>query len=168
MSKLRAIYSGLNYIPTFFTDTSLTSEDIFKITEFPLRLTAGKNLFKLQGNAENLKIGSNIECEVLDSNGDAIYSELLSYIDEDKSRVFAIYVYEDTPPGPATVTLIGEVSRINNINIPEDWRNKINVKWSRQLPTNPTAPNESEIIFNIEPTVTISENIGIQLSFHTR
>ncbi len=163
MSKLRAIYSGLNYIPTFFTDTSLTSEDIFKITEFPLRLTAGKNLFKLQGNAENLKIGSNIECEVLDSNGDAIYSELLSYIDEDKSRVFAIYVYEDTPPGPATVTLIGEVSRINNINIPEDWRNKINVKWSRQLPTNPTAPNESEIIFNIEPTVTISENIGIQL-----
>ena len=163
MSKLRAIYSGLNYIPTFFTDTSLTSEDIFKITEFPLRLTAGKNLFKLQGNAENLKIGSNIECEVLDSNGDAIYSELLSYIDEDKSRVFAIYVYEDTPPGPATVTLIGEASRINNINIPQEWRNKINVKWSRQLPTNPTAPNESEIIFDNEPTVTISENIGIQL-----
>ena len=163
MSKSRAIYSGLKNIPTFFTDPSLTSEDIFKITEFPLRLTSGKNLFKLQGNPENLKLGSGIACEVLDSNGDAIYSELLSYIDEDKSRVFAIYIYEDTPPGPATVTLVGEVSTLNNINIPDQWRNKINVKWSRQLPTNPTAPNESEIIFVNEPTVTISENIGVQL-----
>ena len=163
MSKSRAIYSGLSNIPTFFTDPSLTSEAIFKITEFPLRLTSGKNLFKLQGNAENLKLGSGIACEVLDSNGDAIYSELLSYIDEDKSRVFAIYIYEDTPPGPSTVTLVGEVSTLNNINIPEQWRNKINVKWSRQLPTNPTAPNESEIIFVNEPTVTISENIGVQL-----
>jgi hypothetical protein len=163
MSKSRAIYSGLSNIPTFFTDPTLTSEAIFKITEFPLRLTSGKNLFKLQGNAENLKLGSGIACEVLDSNGDAIYSELLSYIDEDKSRVFAIYIYEDTPPGPSTVTLVGEVSTLNNINIPEQWRNKINVKWSRQLPTNPTAPNESEIIFVNEPTVTISENIGVQL-----
>jgi hypothetical protein len=161
MSKSRAIYSGLSNIPTFFTDPTLTSEAIFKITEFPLRLTAGKNLFKLQGNPENLKLGSGISCEVLDSNGDAIYSELLSYIDEDKSRVFAIYIYEDTPPGPSTVTLVGEVSTLNNINIPEQWRNKINVKWSRQLPTNPTAPNESEIIFVNEPTVTISENIGV-------
>ena len=163
MSKLRAIYSGLQYIPTFFTDTSLTSEDVFKITEFPLRLTAGKNLFKLQGNASNLKLGSNIECEVLDANGNAIYSEILSYIDEDKSRVIAIYIYEDTPPGPSTVTLIGEISTINNINVPSEWRNKINVKWSRQLPTNPTTPNESEIIFVNEPNVTVSENIGVQL-----
>ena len=163
MSKLRAIYSGLQYIPTFFTDTSLTSEDVFKITEFPLRLTAGKNLFKLQGNPTNLRLGSSIECEVLDSNGNAIYSELISYIDEDKSRVFAIYIYEDTPPGPATITLIGEISTINNINVPSDWRNKINVKWSRQLPTNPTTPNESEIIFVNEPNVTVSENIGVQL-----
>jgi len=163
MSKLRAIYSGLQYIPTFFTDTSLTSEDVFKITEFPLRLTAGKNLFKLQGNASNLKLGSNIECEVLDANGNAIYSEILSYIDEDKSRVIAIYIYEDTPPGPSTVTLIGEISTINNINVPAEWRNKINVKWSRQLPTNPTTPNESEIIFVNEPNVTVSENIGVQL-----
>ena len=141
MSKLRAIYSGLQYIPTFFTDTSLTSEDIFKITEFPLRLTAGKNLFKLQGNQTNLKLGSGIECEVLDSNGNTIYSQVLDYIDEDKSRVIAIYVYEDTPPGPATVTLIGELSSLNNLSIPSRWKNKINVKWSRQLPTNPTAPN---------------------------
>ena len=163
MSKSRAIYSGLSNIPTFFTDPTLTSEAIFKITEFPLRLTAGKNLFKLQGNAENLKLGSGIACEVLDSNGDAIYSELLNYIDEDKSRVFAIYIYEDTPPGPTTVTLVGEISTLNNTTIPDIWRNKINVKWSRQLPTNPTAPNESEIIFVNEPTVTISENIGVQL-----
>ena len=52
MSKLRAIYSGLQYIPTFFTDTSLTSEDIFKITEFPLRLTAGKNFLTSQATPD--------------------------------------------------------------------------------------------------------------------
>ena len=59
--------------------------------------------------------------------------------------------------------LIGQLSNLNDIVIPNEWKNIPNVKWSRTLPVNPTTPNESEIIFTTEPNIKISENIGIQL-----
>jgi hypothetical protein len=87
-------------------DTSLTSPDYFQISEFPLRLTAGKNLFKLRGHPTNLKYWRVLNLEVLDYNGDPIYYEVVNYLDEDKSRIIAIYIYEDTSPGDCTITLI--------------------------------------------------------------
>lgn len=158
MAKQRAVYRGLQFIPTYVTDTSPASPDVFKITKLPLRFTAGKNLIKIQGNTNNLKVGTRVEVEVLDYNGNPIYSEFINYLDEDKSRVIAIYIYEDTPPGDCTVTVTGILS-----DVPEEWRNKTNVKWIREFPVNPTDPNETEIIFTTEPTVTVSENVGVQL-----
>ena len=46
MERKEAVYKGLEFIPVFYEDQSLTSPDYFQISEFPLRLTAGKNLFK--------------------------------------------------------------------------------------------------------------------------
>jgi hypothetical protein len=46
MKRKEAVYKGLEFVPVYFQDTSLTSPDYFQITEFPTRLTAGKNLFK--------------------------------------------------------------------------------------------------------------------------
>ena len=43
MKRKEAVYKGLRDIPVYFEDTSLTSPDYFQITEFPLRLTAGKD-----------------------------------------------------------------------------------------------------------------------------
>jgi len=163
MARKRAIYSGLQYIPTFFTDTSAASPDVFIVSEFPPRLTAGKNLFKLKGNSENLKLGVYVDVEVLDSSGAPIYSEVIEYITDSGERIVSIHVYEDTPTGEATVTLLSELSQLNDTQIPNEWKDKPNVKWTRSLPVNPISPNESEIIFTREPTVTIAENIGIQL-----
>ena len=120
MRKKILIYRGLQFTPVWFEDTSLTSPDYFKITEFPNDLTAGKNLFKLQLNKDKLRLGSLVECEVLDYNGNAIYHELIDYIDEDKSRVFVIYIYSDLDDlSNSKVSKIGDsgIIYINN-----NWR----------------------------------------------
>ena len=158
MKRKEAVYKGLQFVPVWFEDTSLTSPDYFQITEFPTRLTAGKNLFKLRGHPTNLRPGSYLNIEVLDYNGDPIYSEIVNFIDEDKSRVIAIFIYEETSPGDCTITVTGEA-----INVPADWQGKSNIKWTRTVPVNPNVSNISEIIFEQIPELVISENVGVHL-----
>ena len=163
MKRKEAVYKGLEYIPVYFQDTSLTSPDYFQITEFPTRLTAGKNLFKLRGHPTNLRVGGVLNLEVLDYNGDPIYTEVVDYIDEDKSRVIAIYIYTETSPGDCTVTLISEAQTINGQSVPQEWQGRPNLRWSRTVPVNPNVSNVSEIIFSKVPEVTVSEQVGVQL-----
>jgi hypothetical protein len=163
MERKEAVYKGLEFIPVFYEDQSLTSPDYFQISEFPLRLTAGKNLFKLRGHPSNLTTGGVLGIEVLDYNGDPIYTEVLDYIDEDKSRVIAIYIYEDTSPGDCTITLLAEASVIEGNPAPAEWQNKANVRWTRTVPVNPMVANVSEIIFEKLPTVSVKEQVGVQL-----
>jgi hypothetical protein len=158
MKRKEAVYKGLQFNNVYFTDTSLTSPDYFQISEFPNKLTAGKNLFKLRGHPTNLKVGGYLNIEVLDYNGDPIYHQIVDYIDEDKSRVVAIYIYEDTSPGDCVVTLTAEA-----VNVPQEWQGRANIKWNRQVPVNPNVSNDSEIIFEKLPTVTITEQVGTQL-----
>ena len=163
MKRKEAVYKGIEFIPVYFEDNSLTSPDYFQITEFPTRLTAGKNLFKLRGHPTNLKVGGVLNIEVLDYNGDPIYSEVIDYIDEDKSRVIAIYIYSETSPGDCTITLIAEASTINGAPVPTEWQGRPNIKWTRTTPVNPNISNVSEIIFDTEPSVTVEEIVGVQL-----
>jgi hypothetical protein len=163
MKRKEAVYKGLQFTPVYFEDTSLTSPDYFQISEFPIRLTAGKNLFKLRGNPQNLKVGGVLGIEILDYNGDPIYHEVVDYIDEDKSRVIAIYIYEDTSPGDCTITLLSEAVTINNTIVPAEWQNKPNIRWTRSVSVNPNVSNVSEIIFETEPELIVEEIIGVQL-----
>jgi hypothetical protein len=163
MKRKEAVYKGLQFTPVYFEDTSLTSPDYFQISEFPNRLTAGKNLFKLRGNPQNLKVGGVLGIEILDYNGDPIYHEVVDYIDEDKSRVIAIYIYEDTSPGDCTITLLSEAVTINNTFVPAEWQNKPNIRWTRSVSVNPNVSNVSEIIFETEPELIVEEIIGVQL-----
>ena len=158
MQRKKTVYKGLQFIDVWYTDTSLTSPDYFQISEFPTRLTAGKNLFKLLGNPTTLKVGGYLNLEILDYNGDPIYYEIVDYIDEDTSRVIAIYIYEDTSPGDCTITLIAE-----SVNAPTEWQGRPNIKWTRTVQVNPTAANDSEIIFETLPEITLSEQVGAHL-----
>lgn len=163
MKRKEAIYKGLQFTQVYFEDTSLTSPDYFQITEFPTRLTAGKNLFKLRGHPTNLRVGGVLNVEVLDYNGDPIYTEVVDYIDEDKSRVIAIYIYSETSPGDCTVTLVAEAQTIQGGAVPTSWQGRPNIKWSRTVPVNPNVSNVSEIIFSKIPQITVSEQVGVQL-----
>jgi hypothetical protein len=163
MKRKEAVYKGLEFIDVYFTDTSATSPDYFQISEFPTRLTSGKNLFKLRGHPTNLKVGGSLNIEVLDYNGDPIYTQVVDYIDEDKSRVIAIYVYDNTSPGDCTITLLAEAATIDGLPAPTEWQGRPNIKWTRSIPVNPNVSNVSEIIFEQTPGVTVQEIIGVQL-----
>ena len=163
MKRKEAVYKGLEFVNVYYEDSSLTSPDYFQITEFPLRLTAGKNLFKLKGHPTNLKVGGYLNLEVLDFNGDPIYHEIVDYIDEDKSRVIAIYIYSDSSPGDCTVTILAEATVINGQPVPQEWRGRANVRWKRIVPVNPTISNDSEIIFERLPEVSIREQVAPHL-----
>ena len=163
MKRKELVYRGLEFTSVFFEDNTLTSPDYFQITEFPNKLTAGKNLFKLRGHPTNLEPGGILAVEVLDYNGDPIYSEVVDFIDDDKSRVIAIYIYEETSPGDCTITLLAEAATIQGSQVPTEWQGKPNVKWTRSIPVNPNISNISEIIFETTPNVTVTEQIGVQL-----
>lgn len=163
MKRKETVYKGLEFINVYFEDTSATSPDYFQITEFPTRLTAGKNLFKLRGHPSNLRVGGVLNLEILDYNGDPIYYEVVDYIDEDKSRVIAIYIYAETSPGDCTITLISEAQTINGAPVPQEWQGRPNVRWKRTVPVNPNISNDSEIIFAKLPEITVSEQVGVQL-----
>jgi hypothetical protein len=140
-------YEGLRFLNVLYVDASETSPQLFQITDFPKILTAGRNLFKLKGHPENLNVGSFVNIEILDSNGNPIYHEILDYIEEDKSRVVAIYIYDHTPPGDALITIVGTAKTIEGQQVPIDWKDQINVKWEKFVTVNPTLQNNSEIIY---------------------
>ena len=163
MEQKTAIYKGLQYNNVYYEDSSLTSPDYFQITEFPIRLTAGKNLFKLKGHPTNLKVGGYLNLEVLDYNNNPVYYEIIDYIEEDKSRVVAIYIYPDSSPGDCTVTLMAEAAVVNNQPVPAEWQGRPNIKWSRTLAINPTVSNDSEIIFETLPVIRVREQVAAHL-----
>ena len=104
--KKRVTKVGLKDYPTIeFRDTSLTSEEIFNVVEFPSRLTAGKNLIKIRANNNNTLVkNSKIHIEILDFNGDPIYYEPLNYVEHDGTRVISIHIFsESTSPGLGTI-----------------------------------------------------------------
>jgi len=164
MKKKQPVYKRLDTVPVLFTDQSEYSPQIFDITDYPSRLTAGKNILRFRGNSANLAQNAPLDIEILDYNGEPIYHEVTNYIAEDKSRVVVIYIYPDTSPGPATLTLLTEVQFVNGQQVPTEWSGTFNVRWTRTIYVNPTLINESEIIFEELPTIEIEEQVGVQLN----
>ena len=60
--------------------------------------------------------------------------------------------------------MVAEAQTIEGQSVPVEFQGKVNVKWTRSIPVNPTTPNVSEIIFETLPTVDIAEQVGVQLN----
>jgi hypothetical protein len=140
------------------------SDGFFNVVDFPEKLKAGKNLFKIRTNTQAYVDKSQIHVEALDFNGDPIYVEPLQYIEKDGTRVIAIYIYPDTSPGLARIYLAGRLEFFNGERIPfsrdfnSDFHADVpNMIWTRNVPVAPSAPNDSEIIFVEQPSLTITE-----------
>ena len=158
---------------TFVRDAD-TNSKYFKITELPDTLTGGKNAFLIQGS-QYLVADTLIKIEIKDSQGNIVYHEpgegiisasvggepIVTEYYEGVSKVVSVYVYPDTTFGPATITILGEVSSYDNNGlttpIPLDWEGKYNVKWQRQVNINPALPNTTKIRFYKRPTAKITE-----------
>jgi hypothetical protein len=167
---------NLDRYQTLVTDTNPTS-DYFKITELPDTFTGGKNAFLIQGS-DYLVPDTLIKIEIKDSKGNIIYHEpgegiVSSSVDgaevvteyyEGVSKVVAVHIYPDTAFGPATITILGELSSYNsnglNSPIPLEWEGKYNVKWQRQINVNPSLANTTKIRFYRRPTANIVETLS--------
>lgn len=144
---------------TAITDTSNLSPKFFNFTEFPSILTAGKNVIKLKVNKEYMEIGTSIYIEILDSNDDLIYYEVLDYLEEDLSRVISIYIYDDTASGDAKFTIAGTAKKGPNGEVVNN--SSVNVKFNKLITVAADKRNKSEIIYDdgSEPSVSVIERI---------
>lgn len=134
-------------------DTDPMSRNYFRFSEFPDRLRLGKNMIRINANDKTLAIGSEIYIEFLDANGNALYHEVIDYIDKDKSRVIVVYVYEDTPIGEFTALFAARTSPIrekSDLSVP-------NLLWTSTGIIVPSQPTKSDVIFTKQPKIEFSE-----------
>ena len=153
----------LSNYQTFVTDTNPLSE-YFRITEFKDTFTGGKNGFLIEGSKDLLE-STEIKIQILDVEGNSVYWEPGNGIPEyyeGLSKVVSVYVYEDTPIGIGSITILGELKTYTNelgdtVEIPTEWQGIYNVKWNRSFQINRLLLNEDKVRFYRRPQVNITE-----------
>ena len=137
-------------------DTSATSPLYFDVTEFPQSVGGGRYVIKFRGNGLNLRTGSPVDIEAIDSEGKNMYVELLNYTDRFNNYYAMVEVYDITPQGPATIYLVGEATVDPNGRqvVPKNQPSP-NVRWSRSFTVLPFERNTAELLFDKPPLVGI-------------
>lgn len=146
---------GLAKLKVIIQDTTETSSKYFNVAELPPFLSSGLNSFKFSSDNNNLVKGSSIYFEILDVFGNPIYYEIPPILDEANKKLVSIYIYDDTLPGKALITVIGTAKRDINGNDISSIPN--NVRWAKLIDVKPNEKNNSPIIFKKPPTVTVTE-----------
>ena len=161
--KKTAILQHLDEIDVFIDDTGIVSE-YFNITDIPSEIPIGKSSMLLMGS-RYLKENIVIKVELLDNSGNAVYLEpVFDYTESGGVRV-SIEVYEDTSPGTAMLTVLGELDPDKvDFSIPPEFIGAYNVKFSLPLTINKTIPNDRPIRFHRRPTILVSEIIKGQIT----
>jgi hypothetical protein len=159
--NLRALSSIVSII-----DQTPSSKNYFRLSEFPDRLGRGKNLIKINANDSTLAPNSQIYIEIVDSEGNPIYHEVLDYIGKDKSRLIAVYVYDDTAPGEFYAYIAGRATYNQDTGetIPHSdkvsspfFKDNPNLLWVGTGIVVPNKSTQSEPFFLSQPRVTFKE-----------
>ncbi len=152
-------FRNLAQYRVFINDTGSNASTYFALSQVPDILTAGKNFFLIAGT-DFLVPTTEVLIEIIDAGGNPVYqSPQKSYL-EGESRALSIEVYNDTKPGPATLTILGQISQTITGQIPSpEFQTSYNVKYQRQLQINPVAQNVSPIRTYVFPTASVSERL---------
>jgi hypothetical protein len=153
----------LSAYATFIKDTAPNSQ-YFRVTEFKETFTGGKNGFLIEG-CEHLMQSTEVQIQVLDVEGNALYVEIGNGIPEyyeGTSKIISVYVYENTPAGPATITILGQLKTYLDEggvvrDVPDEWKNNYNIKWQKSFNINTLLRNEDKVRFYRRPKVDITE-----------
>ena len=107
MARTRKSIQPLNlYKYDVLIEDKATRSDYFKVTQFDGNFYGGRNAFLLAGNVA-LRPNSKILVEILNKDGNTVYSAPVAFFIEGNSRLVQIEVYNDTPIGPGKIVLLG-------------------------------------------------------------
>jgi hypothetical protein len=143
-----------------YKDISRTSDQYFRIYDFPDRFNVGRTSFRIKANQQNFVYGSTIYIDIVDSSGNIIYHEIVDIDSRDKTKVIVVHVYQNTAPGEVTVYIAGRIqydSQGNFINYdknPDSWDyiNMPNLVWIGKSIVVISQQNDSEVLF-VQPPV---------------
>jgi hypothetical protein len=131
--------------------------DYFKITQFDGYFHGGRNAFLIAGTT-TLKSNSKLLVEILNFNGDTVYSAPVANFVEGSSRLIQVEIYSDTPIGPGKIIVLGSTETyLDGSPIPSVWRDKYNVRWITDVIISPSINNKSQIRFINTPTLVVEE-----------
>ncbi len=153
-----------------FNETVLINEkqfesEYFRVSDVPSELTSGKNMFKLYGNSELLKMNTPLLIQVTDINKNPVYHHVNKFVDETGRIVIGVWLYPDTPPGLGKIELLGVATRRQDgREVPTNWKDSYNVKWQRELMLNPFVDNTTPIVFQTIPNIQVKEKVRTYLA----
>ncbi len=158
MARTRKAIQPLNlYKYDVLIDDQGPRSDYFKVSQFDGYFYGGRNAFLIAG-AGVLRPNSKILVEILNKDGETVYSAPVQNFVEGSSRLVQIEIYENTPIGPGKIVILGSTDKyINNQPIPKIWENKYNVRWTTDVIISPLIENKTPIRFTSEPTITVEE-----------
>lgn len=144
-------------------DTSDTSPNYFDITFFPDTIGGGKSIIKFKGNRNNLALYKKAEVEIIDARGNAVRTQIEPLVDRFNNYHAVVNVLDDVAEGYATVAFVGAASRDlsgNLLDISSYNNLGYNLIWTKRALIQPFERNNSEIIFNNAPDVTVAQIIA--------
>lgn len=158
MARTRKSIQSLNlYKYDVLIDDKGPRSEYFKISQFDGYFYGGRNAFLVAGAAV-LQPGSKVLVEVLNKDGTTVYSAPMPSFIEGNSRLIQIEVYEDTPIGPGKIVILGCADRyVDGTPIPDNWKNKYNVRWITDVIISPRIENKTPIRFLRDPSVIVEE-----------
>lgn len=162
MARTRKAIQPLNlYKYDVLIEDRGTRSEYFKVSQFDGYLYGGRNAFLVAG-ATVLRPGSKILVEILNKEGSTVYSAPVVDFLEGNSRLIQIEVYNDTPIGPGKLVILGCASTyLDGTPVPNEWKDKFNVRWITDVVISPRIENKTPIRFVDPPDITVEEKFYV-------
>ena len=158
LSKAENTFQGLQNFDVLI-DT--TDNQFFNVSDFPEEVTLGNSSFLIEGS-DLLKNNVELKIEILDSAQNVIFTTPVDEYLEGKARRVSIEAYSETEPGPATLTILGELDPTKT-DVPDSFLNTYNVRFTKNFFINTTKLNTRPILFHGQPTLSASEIVKGQI-----
>ena len=150
LRKGRNTFQGLQNFDVLI-DVRNDDNQYFNISDFPDELTLGNSSFLIEGS-ELLRDNIELKIEILDSSNNVIFTTPVDEYLEGRARRVSIEAYKETEPGPATLTILGELNP-TKVSVPTSFRNTYNIRYTKDFFINTTKLNTRPILFYGQPTV---------------
>ena len=158
LSKAENTFQGLQNFDVLI-DT--TDNQFFNVSDFPEEVTLGNSSFLIEGS-DLLRNDVELKIEILDSAQNVIFTTPVDEYLEGKARRVSIEAYSETEPGPATLTILGELDP-SKTRVPQSFLNTYNIRFTKNFFINTTKLNTRPILFYGQPTVSATEIVKGQI-----